>query len=107
MAIPKKCPNLCANKDKECMHCLGGSHFERNNQAILRILEICKRKNESLCGVGQWATESGLDRVAHGVPDRVDRIRCLGNAVVPQVAEVFGTAMRMVMTRHPLSSKSA
>lgn len=30
-----------------------------------------------------WATERGLVRVVNGAPNRVDRLRCLGNAVVP------------------------
>lgn len=30
-----------------------------------------------------WESEPGMDRVAYGVPHRVDRVRCLGNAVVP------------------------
>ena len=33
---------------------------------------------------GQWAVEPDVGRVAHGVPNRVDKLRCLGNAVVPQ-----------------------
>jgi len=37
-----------------------------------------------------WQTEPDVGRVAHGVPSRVDRLRGLGNAVVPQVAEVIG-----------------
>ena len=41
-----------------------------------------------------WATEPDVGRVANGVPARVDRLRGLGNAVVPQVAEVVG---RMIM----------
>ena len=37
-----------------------------------------------------WAVEPAVGRVADGVPDRVDRLRGLGNAVVPQVAEFIG-----------------
>lgn len=31
-----------------------------------------------------WPVEPNVGRVAHGVPNRVDRLKCLGNAVVPQ-----------------------
>ena len=41
-----------------------------------------------------WLLEPNVARVAHGIPDRVDRLRGLGNAVVPQVAEIVG---RLVM----------
>lgn len=37
-----------------------------------------------------WESEPGVGRVAHGIPHRVDRLRALGNAVVPQVAEHVG-----------------
>lgn len=37
-----------------------------------------------------WTIEPDVGRVANGVPARVDRLRCLGNAVVPQVAEWVG-----------------
>ena len=35
------------------------------------------------CG-GRWEPEPGVDRVVNGIPNRVDRLRALGNAVVPQ-----------------------
>lgn len=34
-----------------------------------------------------WAVEPNVGRVAHGVPNRVDRLKGLGNAVVPQIPE--------------------
>jgi len=37
-------------------------------------------------GTSQWAVEPELGRVAHGIPNRVDRLKCLGNTIVPQVA---------------------
>ena len=38
----------------------------------------------------QWLVEPSVGRVAHGVPARVDRLKGLGNAVVPQIAEWIG-----------------
>lgn len=42
----------------------------------------------------EWEPEPNMGRVAHGVPDRMDRLRALGNAIVPQIAEEFG---RMIL----------
>lgn len=37
----------------------------------------------------RWAIEPGMGRVANGVSARVDKLRALGNAIVPQVAAQF------------------
>ena len=34
-----------------------------------------------------WDVEPNVGRVANGIPKRVDRIKGLGNAIVPQIAE--------------------
>lgn len=44
-------------------------------------------------GAEQWRTEPAIRRVANGVPNRVDRLRSLGNAVVPQIPEMLGRAV--------------
>lgn len=41
------------------------------------------------CPRTRWSAEPNVGRVAHGVPNRVDRIRGLGNAVVPQQVYPF------------------
>ncbi len=43
--------------------------------------------------VGNWLPEPAVGRVAHGVPGRVDRLKQLGNAVVPQIPEMIGRAI--------------
>ena len=43
----------------------------------------------------EWQAEPDVGRVAHGIPKRVDRLRALGNAIVPQVAEQIFRAIRM------------
>ena len=42
-----------------------------------------------------WSTEPNVGRVANGVSNRVDRLRGLGNAIVPQVAERIMAAIKM------------
>ena len=49
-----------------------------------------KRGTQSYEGWKWWEVEPGMDRVADGIPNRVDRLKGLGNAVVPQVAEYIG-----------------
>jgi DNA (cytosine-5)-methyltransferase 1 len=44
-------------------------------------------------GWSWWEVEPNVGRVADGVPSRVDRIKSLGNAVVPQIPEIFGLAI--------------
>lgn len=47
-------------------------------------------KTDPIFNGKNWEAEPGVDRVVHGVPNWVDRIRGLGNAIVPQVAfEIF------------------
>jgi DNA (cytosine-5)-methyltransferase 1 len=45
-------------------------------------------------GLAGWPGEpEGVPRVATGVQNRVDKLRALGNAVVPQIPEIIGRAI--------------
>ena len=44
----------------------------------------------------RWSPEPGLGRVADGVPNRMDRLKALGNAVVPQqILPIFQTIVQI------------
>ena len=45
-----------------------------------------------------WDAEPNVGRVVDGLPGRVDRLKGLGNAIVPQVAEVIFRAIERVQT---------
>jgi len=48
-------------------------------------------------GKGWWSVEPDVGRVAHGVSGRVHRLKGLGNAIVPQIAEEIGRAIVKAM----------
>jgi len=47
-------------------------------------------------GRARWSPEPDVGRVAHGIPNLVDRLRGLGNAVVPGIPEEIGHAILTV-----------
>ncbi|MGB0934737.1 MAG: DNA cytosine methyltransferase [Alphaproteobacteria bacterium] len=55
----------------------------------------------SLCGserprAAAWDVEPNVGRVATGIPKRVDRIKGLGNSIVPQIAMQIGRTIKEV-----------
>jgi len=46
-----------------------------------------REKGRAIAECDWWTVEPNMGRVAHGVPARVDRLKGLGNALVPQIAE--------------------
>jgi DNA (cytosine-5)-methyltransferase 1 len=66
-----------------------GSGLEGYRTLALRTWEAFSPVCNSAAG-RPWSTESRPVGVAHGISHRVDRLRGLGNAVVPQIAEMIG-----------------
>lgn len=54
-------------------------------------------KSQELADGRCWAAEPDVGRVAYGIPNRVDRLKCLGNAVVPQQAYPIFRALKEEM----------
>jgi len=63
------------------------SENEKRQRSSGDALQYSKRRKTV------WLTEPNVGRVAHGIPNRVDRLRGLGNAIVPQVAYEIINAM--------------
>ncbi len=89
-----------------CISNPNGAGFQekRSEQQATRLAEFCKeipntlstrerrdeRKTESERNIWKtWSTESDVGRLADGVPRRVDKLKGLGNSIVPQIAELL------------------
>lgn len=78
------------------VHNTGCGRFNRINR---------RRESPELADGRQWAVEPGVGRVADGLPCRVERIRALGNAVVPQQAYPIFCALAEELNRRTDNGK--
>jgi DNA (cytosine-5)-methyltransferase 1 len=67
----------------------------RSGQSVVPVYCAAESQGQTdhafAVGVGSfWSVEPDVGRVAHGVPDRVDRLAGIGNAVVPQIVQLIG-----------------
>lgn len=58
-----------------------------------------REQSQELADGRCWATEPDVGRVVNGLPNRVDRLKCLGNAVVPQQAYPIFKALKEELIR--------
>ena len=91
--------------------CAVGAEHRRDRVWIVAYSDSAGlQERQGICGVAEeaggsefWETSAlcawrepapDMVRIADGVPGRVDRIRALGNAVVPQIPEMIGRAIK-------------
>jgi DNA (cytosine-5)-methyltransferase 1 len=71
--------------------------LERHGEGLEEPCKVRTQKTACLlsgCRLSDfWAVEPDVGRVAHGIPKRVDRLKQLGNSLVPQIPEMIGRAI--------------
>jgi DNA (cytosine-5)-methyltransferase 1 len=77
------------------------AHARSRRDRLKRQRVIGQAHSSEKRHVSFWQSQPMPDRVADGVPRRVDRLRGLGNAVVPQVAEYIGRQIMAAADNHP------
>jgi len=62
-----------------------------------------EQERRDACDNRGWQPEPNVGRVANGVSNRSHRLKCLGNAVIPQIPEIIGRAIMSVHNQgeHP------
>ena len=76
--------------DPECRRLSGFDGWRSGEKSTDGCEDVVKNRKSF------WSIEPDVGRVAHGIPKRVDRIRGLGNAIVPQIAEQIGRVIKEI-----------
>ena len=83
--------------DTECQHRRDNEQLESSasewTASATHTAAICENIARTT-GQTLWRSEPDVGRVANGVPARSHRLKCLGNAVVPQIPELIGRAIK-------------
>lgn len=92
VGAPHKRQRLFILAHADCARRANGERVSRPETPGRRIAaadfdsQPSQRPTESRKECVPWPTEPGVGRVVHGVPRQMDRLKALGNAVVPGVA---------------------
>ena len=71
-------------------------HGRPQHQAQNKDGQTDRADNSSQGNAQNWLPEPPVGRVANGIPRRVDRLKGLGNAIVPQIAMRIGQTIKAV-----------
>lgn len=75
-------------------HRIQGHRAAGQQEPPAQTEEVLPRRNRPGGRTSFWLPEPAVGRMANGIPGRVDRLKGLGNAIVPQVAEQIGIAIK-------------
>lgn len=88
---------LAAPERKESVSCIrSGGEDVSNSLFAWEWWDSRQNSSQTNAWRQQWATEPNVGRVANGVPARMDRLKGLGNALVPQLAFLIGQAINEI-----------
>lgn len=91
------------DKDVANSKCMGRESGTSVREELAREESHGKFNNRSTDGSAQerarswWDVEPNVGRVAYGIPSRVDRLRGLGNAIIPAIAMQIGLSIKEAM----------
>jgi DNA (cytosine-5)-methyltransferase 1 len=80
---PSECSTDVAHSKIKRTQGLRPSGFEESPAYAGQEVPLCRYER---IGPSYWETEPAVGRVADGIPNRVDRLKGLGNSILPQVA---------------------